>query len=414
MMRFFSKSVLFLFWATLSNLPLFAQSGGVTGMPCDVDDPLISIDPMAEWWAEQDPCCGQYIRHDVCYDLSRIFQPASFVPSSCEVRLLRFEMPSDTFTGSILAQNIQDLAQQMNTLLSNAGSSHLAGFTAIYPMICADSLTEGAFGELVLVCGNDTTRIQPTINTYDTCPLTIDQMRSAYEGMINGDPYEDLPLFHLPPDGNSPGSIVTTTQILTGAPDWDAGDAANFNPADLPSDLELGHALNMVFGSGLFGTGAACSGININCMLDSLRYGVRQDGQNWSLSTEMDASGLSVSDRQAILDGLDQWSNSVESQGGLAGFLNNALGLNFPNTPCPTEGGNLRGTDRDSDPEAIQRAKSLPTISSPTEADPDYFSQDIPGIGAGTMSPPTPSALAAIQAISGGVNLYNGSQSTSI
>lgn len=74
----------------------------------------------------------------------------------------------------------------------------------------------------------------------------------------------------------------------------------------------------------------------------------------------------------------------------------------------------MRGMERAGDPETMQRAKSMMADRARTEADADYFSKEIPGIGAGTMSPPTPSALAAIQAISGGVNLYNGAQSTSI
>ncbi len=390
--------------------------------PCDIKDPLVTVGAPALFG---DPCCGAFIEgYTVCYDIEGWFAEVESTWQGCgEIRLLRFHHLDSVYVGSYLIENAADLANALNNILTGAGFSDFAVFEAEDSTfsVCADTIASNEFFQLTIKCGNDTIQITPAIEEINSCPVDLDLIESAYDGIINRRGYSNMELFHIDNTVTNVGNIVLDTLVSGGSIttsdlldnfSWGIHPDSTINSNALPSEEEVGHLLNAVFGSGLMSS--PCMDVNINCMIDSLLqfpFASLDSSEMDILTTQMDSAGVEIA---GVISGLQGWVNNLEANSASpASYINSIFGWNLPDMPCEENFGE--------EPEGNQLRIRNQNTGSPrnnndirSSADVDYFSQDIPGIGAEAMSPPTPSAMAMMQAISGGVNLYNGAQSTSI
>ena len=272
-MRFFAHTTLALLFSVLVNNALQAQE-----LPCDIKDPLVTVGAPALFG---DPCCGAFIEgYTVCYDIEGWFAEVESTWQGCgEIRLLRFHHLDSVYVGSYLIENAADLANALNNILTGAGFSDFAVFEAEDSTfsVCADTIASNEFFQLTIKCGNDTIQITPAIEEINSCPVDLDLIESAYDGIINRRGYSNMELFHIDNTVTNVGNIVLDTLVSGGSIttsdlldnfSWGIHPDSTINSNALPSEEEVGHLLNAVFGSGLMSS--PCMDVNINCMIDSL------------------------------------------------------------------------------------------------------------------------------------------------
>ena len=180
-----------------------------------------------------------------------------------------------------------------------------------------------------------------------------------------------------------------------------------------PSPRDAAILVNAMVNSGALNAGIGC--INLNCIdLSTFVDGLWEDEQ---LVSEIDAiligEGLDPATvKQDISNSLKNELSSIS----LAKLLNEKLGLNIPDIPC--DGDPIEWGDAEfpfAGPENTESGFLGPQKSADQfDTDYDFFAGDIAGLGQSGPNTPAASALDQIKSISGGVNLYNGSQSSSI
>jgi len=417
-MRFFAYTTLALLFSVLVNNALQAQE-----LPCDnIQDPLVTAGTPSLFGGE-DFCCGQNFEYKVCYDLESYFSPPSLEPHCGGLRLLGFEYPGGTYTGNQQVLSPAALANALNSILINAGLPDLATFEANLSnlLICADGLSSNEFSHITIKCFQDTIQILPTIDSINTCPVSMEVLENAYEGIMNGTNYTPgLELFNLTNTGANAGATGSsvTADIINGA-SWDNANQENaLDPTLLPSLNEIGHLLNAVFASGVMSSPCGLEGgENINCRFQQMLQQpvplLSMDELN-QLNSLLGESSEPI-DMADVTAGLEGWLNDLDLAGSSpAGYINSIFGWNLPDGECPTGGeGDFQGeTDAGKKTKSMSQGGAKSGVSS--NPDEDFFSHDIPGIGAEAVSPPTPSAMAMMQAVSAGVDLYNGAQSANI
>ncbi|MEL6657491.1 MAG: hypothetical protein AAFR36_13635, partial [Bacteroidota bacterium] len=363
------------------------------------------VDPLVDYLLDEDPCCGAFVSHQVCYTVDTLtIYPCS--GNNYSIRL--FEYPGGIWQGSLTTSGLDNIADSLNQILINNGVNGISFSlnTGTY-QICTNNLdTIPSFGELTFeeCITYDKIGISPEVITTNDCPFIAPNPEEMLSNTAPGDSTFI--------DGTV--GVFTTNDIV--------GDIDTSTWAGPPVNT-VGNMLNGLISSNALQLGAGCE--NINCLRDDLLN--QLSDESWQPvydSLMSDNSGLDIpagTDLEAeILAATNAALDSIDQQyGSLASYVNSLFGFGFPDDPCPGGSGNLVGNPNEGAAKPNDKFRDLLKSTGGvdgTEASLDFFTEAIPGLGEGdpSSSAPSPSALDLIQSVKSGVNLYNGSQSTSI
>ncbi len=378
---------------------LSAQDG------CGLTDPLFDYEP------DIDLCCGiQY--YEVCYDVDTVEQVFGIISPSNPLDIVEFIHPKGTWSGYIQFTSFEMLADTLNYICSQDSFYVKFEYDSLANNICAVTY-DSSFNLLKYFKQQPITSFGsgmfPELSTYPTiqaipCPITEPDISD----ILNPDSasIDNLTVF----DGDA-GELTTDDVLNTGAssPPNDTVEVPSINTAAI--------ILNAMSESGAIEYGINC--FNFDCVdLPSLATGITDD--SLGLNTELNNSGINPpswhqGDLASYLgDTINQELENLD----LVAFLNSNLGLTIPYQNCdgdtiayPENGPNGQGKDIGN---PLAEVVVNPTPG--TDADQNYFTDVIAGLGLDGpgAAAPSPSALEMIKAVNGGVNLYNGSQNTSI
>ena len=386
---------------------------------CKLHDPLFDYEP------EVDLCCAVQLSNTVCYNIGELGLPWTNIQSYGPFTFKALDYQSNGGGSWYVNEEFstwEGLAIKMNNLQSYGSFQWDAGTQTL----CAYNVTF-EFGALKL-CGGTIVQcnssfaggasppwvsINPQVTVGD-CPITEPEIN------INdlADPNTPIPNANTPVFNGS-GGTITVNDIVSGMGN------NNDLPDGFPSTHNIGFLLGSLAGSGALHYGAGCE--NLNCMdaaslaqgllnpeiasqLNENISGTPPSGNSWSEYLASEAENALTS----ILAGYN---------GSFTAMLNDVLGFQLPDMgPCPPgqmipPGGSIPfPLQKEGDDKPGSNTKSLLPPNPETAADVDYFSQTIPGLGLEGSGVQTPmaDALELIKNIGGGVDLYNGSQSSSI
>ncbi len=368
-------------------------------------DCLIGTDPIYEYSDEDCPCEVQQEQTRVCYtSLTGTF---GFPNGLTTYALTEFNYPGGQWTGNISFNSFSELPAILNNIIPNDVDATFQYYTGTN-RVCAVDVGDDDFGQMILdvtINGNTTTEIiQPLIETTMIAVSCEDLLTDIdYEdfGPNAGTP-EDLAVFEM-----DDGEVFTTSDITSGVFVEDGV------PYTGPSTNSIGNMINVMVESGILQSGASCT--EINCIdlvgLFDENYSSIEDYINDNIDPD-----------EPLPNDYGDWSEAIESEIhdvlmnlNLAQLINENLGLNIPDDAC--SGGMLSPNTNTSKSNGVQsKAFLLPDVEIPTDADLDYFKEDLAGLGleGGDVSNPSPSAMEMIKNIQAGVDLYNGTQSSVI
>ena len=379
------------------TLLIFICSASLYSQNCNnLEDPLFSYDPNLEL----DLCCGMTFNTTVCYSMTEVISMWGYPSTAEPFSLMVFYTPG----GGVPVTNFSsfsELANYMTQESQNNGINANFIWDPAKETICAENPDNaGNFGVLCLCddpVGTTSCNIDMGWHCIDPdleageCPITLPDVNA----MISDDPPANITIFD---DGN--GGTLSTDGIISGSIPSD--------PA-APSINTVGNIINAIKESGALDYGAGC--FNLNC----LDVGSMADGLNQGqIATEINNYGNSQGETNlsaTVSAGVADALADID----LISTLNSLLGLNIPDLgPCPPDDvisfSGLPPLWNNGDPES----GSPPPPG--TEADQNYFSQTIPGLGleGPGSAMPSPSAMENVQSVDAGVDMYNGSQSASI
>ena len=220
---------------------------------------------------------------------------------------------------------------------------------------------------------------------------------------------EDTPA-NLPLLTDAQGNIVYTSDVM----DQVSQDSfVNANRA--------GNIINGFVGSGLWEQALSCS--RLNCI--DLHAIVDAQVQAIIDNPDLSATFQNYFDQSDTDGPIEDWlsehlhaavDNIQNSPGGLAGLVNQSTGFSLPTADCPVEPYIFPGIPASAYPLTSDNAKGQSRMmNGPSmEADADFFSSEIPGIGLDGPGTTAPSPSAQLKTASAGVDLYNGSNNASI
>lgn len=381
---------------------------------CNLSDPLIGYEP------ELDPCCGFQESTSICYDIGALGFPWDDIAVQGPFTFVLQEVPQGSWISEEEFTSYEDLADLMDALSLSNGETVDFIWDATKQQICAYDvdfdygyirLCDGTQPECDFNFSGSSTNIVDVhpIVTEDYCPISEPEIDTEAFFDPENATIEDLTIF----DGS--GGDLSTQDILN----------VDFSDSPGPQANTIGAIMNSVVSSGALEYGAGC--FNFNCLdLGSMSDNLNQGEMASYLNDNIEGDPPS---------GYSTWSEFLSSEvdaavqndilggyGSVTGFVNSVLGLSIPDQgPCPpgstieapfTSGGNS-GNARGS---GLSENSSMVMPPANTEADMDYFSGTIPGLGLDGpgASLPSPSAMEALQKVNADVNLYNGSQRTSI
>jgi len=385
------------------------QNVNLSAQDCNnlqISDPLFGFIPDSE------SCCvsGGYT---ICYDFSEQDTVINTTPYSLNL----FEHPNGTWTGDEQFYEYSEIANILNDIGNANGLNVNFQWNATEQTICSStsSLDFGDIGYGYSDVGS--ILISPTFTGDAPCPIVEEPDAEQLLGnlMNNASP---MPMQMFPGTfENNPINISTADVSNGGEPsnhvDPDDGTITEYTG---PTANQAGLLLNSALSG--FQSGAGC--FNYNCVdLSAMLDLFLSDPDNvTAINDAWDESGEDVPEGLSLSEYLSANSGEFLGNVSLGDLVGESINVEFPDLPCP-EGQEIPDPDpftNPKDPNSEAAAKVTTTATPKTDADQDYFSSTIAGLGvAGSGStPPSPSAMQTIQSIKGGVNLYNGSQNSSI
>lgn len=372
---------------------LSAQDG------CPIYDPLFDFEP------EIDLCCD--LDTNVCYYVGYLDILFGDISQDGPFVLASFYFPGGVWSDSILFNSYQELTDTLNWICQQNSVDATFEWNPGTKNICAYDVASG-FGLLGICCWNQSCNrnlcypIIPSIEVED-CPLVVPDIEDDILDPENANISNDT-LF----DGS--GGIMTTDSLFSNSPAQDT-----FLPSVNTSKI----LVNALIESGFLEYGGGC--FNLNCIdLSSLGEGLNTGSMADTINAYNDPpSGTSYS---TMSEALSQEIAPVLDTLNLTALLNSYLGLQLPDEPCGDTLITLPLNEMQGGPENGLRDKDNLAEVNPPNGDPnttedvDFFSQQIAGLGLDGpgAAMPSPSAMEMIKNVKAGVDLYNGSQSSTI
>ncbi len=392
-------------------------------------DPALGYNPNLEL----DLCCGLSYDASVCYTMDGLVQtwgyPDSFLFYSILIDTVLVAPPGPEFFSSF-----DSLAYLLTYYAGLNGVSANFQFDSATNSICAINPTSTAFGGLTICIPYNGPpdfhapcyiySIYPEIS--DGCPISMPNFDALFDP--DGFTLPDTTLI----DGD--GFELSTDDIINSeGPLLDPNEA----PYTGPSMEEIGYLLYATVQSGALEYGIGCFNFNcidLNAMADAIAEGEFADSLTALAGAHPEIlDSLGLSNENELADFFSDEANIaiddlLGEYGNFTGFINSYMGWNIPDqdTTCnetyytPDEMRNLEerakkpGNHKNSLDEFLRvlMQNDGPSI----DADQDYFSQEIAGLGLDGPGAalPSPSGLKMIDQVNAGVHLYNGSQSTTI
>jgi hypothetical protein len=413
---------------SLFSILFFAQAAQGQEIPScgSLTDPALNYNPNLLI----DPCCTSQADTTVCYDLKTLIADYGDLDS---FSIYKFSINSQNVVppfSPYYVYTFDSLANLMNYYASLAGATTHFLFDSLEQTICSVVPSSYEFGLLSVTAHPclvvldesapcQTTDINPEIS--GGCPVSYPD----FSGLFDPNGY-NLPDAILMEGANF--TLSTADFVNAGSPPGVDGE-----PYTGPSGAEAGFLMYQLVQSGALEYGAGCS--NLNCidiagMAAGLTTGpvadsiIAMGNADPSILSDLGLSNSSELPGYFSEVASNELNALMDTHGSFTGMVNFFLGLSIPDQgDCLGDtieySVNFQGGDAAFKKSGKAVKKSMRGAGAPIpgeQADLDFFSQEIPGLGidGGGPGQPSPSALKMIDQVNAGVNLYNGSQSLSI